>query len=504
MDVGLGWLGVAIGLAGCLATYRMASGAPGDAESAGRARMAAGFTLILTLLFWAVSMQTRTPFSPGQRMGLGFLIGGVIGALALLLAYRLSSAEMDPRRARLAAHSQAFLALFGASLTYSIFHGDPQTALIGFAVGAVMAGILGYYSLGSPSAEYAETWSVMAITIAAGIWLSVAHFDSIEQRLWWPLAILIGSTVLVASYVATELSSLGGLQQRLRGLIPPLVLIAVILGLTAIYSARIVHDWALFGVVAVGMAIAMLASWLGAKLAASENGADGLDAASGVVLLAVAFAVATFKIWSGLGIALGLLAAWPIALFLAGSGERTRALRGFLSLGLVVLLFRLFLERYRSDIGTADLRIHYTFIGALLGAIIPFTFVSTLSRMRSLAEPGARAEARIAFIGLMAALSPILLYLVWDIKVVLGLVFGLTAAVAFLLMVRLSRDESILAKCSIALLAIGSQLAAITFMGPLTQFELTRCARISVLIAIVLIAAVWLVLTAIWSARRSR
>jgi hypothetical protein len=239
-------------------------------------------------------------------------------------------------------------------------------------------------------------------------------------------------------------------------------------------------------------------------LAASENGADGLDAASGVVLLAVAFAVATFKLWSGLGIALGLLAAWPVALFLAGSGERTRALRGFLILGLVILLFRLFLERYHSDIGAADLRIHYTFIGALLGAIIPFTFISTLSRMRSLAEPGTRVEAQIAFIGLIAALSPILLYLVWDIKVVLGFVFGLTAAIAFLLMVGLSRDESILARCSVALLVIGSQLAAITFTGPLTQLELTRGVRILVLAVIVLIAAVWLVMTAIWSARRAR
>lgn len=478
-------------------------------------RVTSGFTLILTLLFWAVAMQKRLPFSPGQRLGLGFLIGGVTGVLAQLISGRLARmtpAESSDRQTQLASHSVAFLALFGASLTYSLFHGDPQTALIGFSVGAVMAGILYYYSQDSDSASarYAETWAILGITLAMGVWLSVAHFNNDAQRMWWPLPILIGSTVLIASYVAAELRSLVKLQSnpRLGAILPGLVLVVIILGLSAIYSWRLFHDWALFGVVAVGIVIAGITAWLGSRLSAAQDGSAGLDVASGVVLLTVAFAVAAFKLWSGLGIVLGLLAAWPVALLQSGTGDaadkKSRALSGFLALGLVILLFRLFVERYRIEVGTADLRIHYTFIGALLGAILPFTFISTLARMRAADEPGARPVAQVAFIGLIAALSPVLLFLVWDIKVVLGFVFGLSAGMAFLIMSSLSGDESLLSRKSIALLAIGSELAAIVFTGPLVQFELTRAVRISVLGGIVLIAAVWLMLTGIRSARRSR
>lgn len=514
MDVGLGWLGVVIGLAGCIVTYGMASGAAavGDDESRRRVRSVAGLTLLVALVFWAVAMQTRLPFSPGQRLGMGFLIGGIAGALAQMLAYRLAATGQDDQQRRLAMHSVAFFALFGASLTYSIFHNDPQTAVLGFAVGAVMSGILAYYSrdMESPAGVYAEAWSILSITIAVGIWLSVAHFNSIEQRNWWPLPILIASTILIASYIGTELSSFGRLQGRpgLSKMLPTVAVIVIILGLTAIYSARIVQDWALLTVVAVGMAIAGIATWLASKLNVAQDGAAGLDVASAVVLLTVAFAVAAFKLWSGLGIAVGLLAAWAIALFQFGTGEaagmKSRTLRGVLALGLVILLFKVFVERYHSEIGSADLRIHYTFIGALLGAILPFTFVSTLARMRSSAESNTMLIAQVASIGLAAALSPLLLFMVWDIKVVLGFVFGLAAAIAFLLMVGLSKEDSLLSRESISLLAVGAQLSAIVFTAPLIEIELTRMVRISMLGAVVLVAAVWLVLTGIWSARRSR
>ncbi len=510
MDIGLGWLGVAIGLVGAIVTYRMASGVSagetgGGADIRRRSRWAAGFTLALTLIFWAITMQNRAPFSPGQRLGLGFLIGGVSGTLAQLLSCRLAlaSADSSDRQARLALHSVTFLALFGASLTYSLFHGDPQTAMIGFAVGAVMAGILQYYSQDRESSVvgYAEVWTVFAVTIAVAVWLSVAHFSSIDLRNWWPLPILLGSTALVSNFVATELRSIG----KGRTVLPGLALVIMVLGLSAIYASRIVHEWSLLWVAAVGLALAGITAWLASRLDVAEEASAGMDTASAVVLLTVAFTVAAFKLWSGLGIALGLLAAWPVAIFASESEKgKSKALLGFLGLGLVILLSRLFVVAYRVEVGTADLRIHYTFIGALLGAIIPFTFVSVLARMKASAKTDAKLIMQVAFIGLVAALAPVLLYLMWDIKVVLGLVFGLTAAIAFMMMVGLSREESLLKELSVVPLVIGSQLAAVLFTGPLVRFELTRMVRISMVGGVALVAVVWLVTSGIWSARRSR
>lgn len=510
MNVGLGWLGVAVGLVGCIATYKMAA-ASGETAEAGevrqKTRSAAVFVFLLTLVFWAISMQKRLPFSPGQGLGLGFLIGGITGAMAILLSCRLgllNLAQGSERQTRLASLSPAFLSLFAASLTYSIFHGYPQPALIGFSIGAAMAGILSYYSLDSEDKGgiYAEGWAILSVTISAGIVLAVAHFNSSILRSWWPIPILLATVVLVASFIETELASLGGIRQRpkLSRAVSVLTCPLLVLILMYIYSASLLLDPALLAVVAVGILFAAIISWLAIRSSLAEDGSSSLDAASAAILLVVAFTVAAFKLWAGLGIALGLIAAYSIAL--RGFGSVNRAWRGILSLGLVILLFRLFVEQYRGDLGTADLRIHYTFIGAMLGALLPFMFASALARLRSGEPSDRRILVSVALMGLIAALSPILLYMVWDIKVVLGFVFGLSAAIAFMLLANLSTSgENVLfGRYSIALLAIGSQLTAIQFIGPLSEVGFTRAVRILILAAVVVISAVWVG----FSARRAR
>ena len=528
MSIWLGWLGVGIGLAGCIAIYLMAFAISKPVEATGegilrrRVQLVAGFALLLTVVFWAVAMQRRAPFSPGQTLGWGFLIGGVTGALADLLSFRLgllsiSAASSRPRR--LAVHSIVFFSLFAVSLTYSIFHGYPQMALTGFAIGAVMATILYYHALNSEPAlpgVYTEVWAVFGVSTAIGTVFAVQHFNQLSLRMWWSLPILLATTVSVASYVGTEL----GLGARLRekpGLsysLSALTAVALVAGLSAIYSWRIVGDWRFLGVVAVGIGVAAIVAWLAASLNRGENRAAGLDVASASVLLVIAFVVACFKLWAGLGIALGLVAAWSVVLPALGSPELTglsRALRGILSLGLVVLLFRLFIERYRSDLGSTDLQVHYTFVGAMLGAVLPFMFISSLARLKRLTDSDETGSTgiwmllEVGSIGLVAAASPILLYLIWEMKAVLGFVFGLAAAVAFLLLVRLSdeREGSLFGSCSIALLAIGSQLAAVQFVGPLIELDLTRAARILILAAVVLVGVLWFAVTGILAARRA-
>lgn len=512
MDIGLGWLGVGVGLAGCLATYWMAVSA-GDRVTPARSRAPAGLTVVLTLILWAITMQRRPPFSEGQALGLGFLIGGITGALAILLSSRFEAGSARIRT--LATNSTALLALFGVSLTYSIFHGNPQDALIGFSIGAVMAAILGYYSEkveDQPSALYIEAWAFFGVTLAAGVVLAVSHFNQSALRIWWPLPILLATTVCIASYVASELAARS--KDRPAYGYSALVAAVLVIGLSAVYSWKIVSSWQLLEVAAVGIGVGAIAAWLSALLDRSKDSPGGLEISAVIILLVMAFVVVAFKLWSGLGIAIGLIAAWSLALAGVGDWGRdgveestssTRPLSPVLSLGAVLLLFRLFIELHRGSLRGGDLRVHYTFVGAMLGVVIPFLLASSLLRLKN-SNGGSRVLASVCLIGLLAAASPILLFLIWDVQVVTGLMFGLTAAVAFFLMVRLASDgESGILPCSsIALLVMGAQLVAIQFIRPLMEVELTRGIRIWTLGGTLVVLIIGLAITAFVSARRER
>ncbi|MGC8861652.1 MAG: hypothetical protein ACP5R5_02635, partial [Armatimonadota bacterium] len=145
METGLGWFGAAAGAVGFVLTFAISrlSGevrAAVQADECRRARLEAGLTALLTLIFWWVAMRSGPPFSRGQTLAYGFLIGGISSALMCLAAYWLGvgSTAGPPLARHLAYYAPAFLALGSVSFTYAIFHAYPSHAVTGFAIGAVM------------------------------------------------------------------------------------------------------------------------------------------------------------------------------------------------------------------------------------------------------------------------------------------------------------------------------------------------------------------------------
>jgi hypothetical protein len=369
-----------------------------------------------------------------------------------------------------------------------------------------------------------QAWALFAVTLAVSTVLAVQHFDTSVQRLWWPLPILMGVTVIVAGLVATGIGSVRSLDTRPGASVALSCLIASVLAiaLSLVFAWRLVQSWQLLEVSVVGIGCAAVAAWLIASMLQKRDGAWGLDAASACVLLVVAFAVITFKLWSGLGVGIGLVAAWAVALpLLALRGEGNddslaRAISTVLFVWLSILLYRLFVEVYRPQMG-ADLRVHYTFVGALIGAILPFVFASSIHRLRDCARAreGLRGDlcalAGAASLGLFAAASPKVLYLVWEMKAVLGFIFGLVASGAFLLMAQLfqqgapgERRGPSLADYSPGLLVIGAQLVAIQFTMLFVAVETTRAMQIWALAAAAVIAVAWFVILGISSRRSAR
>lgn len=535
MEIGFAWLGLGIGAVGVFVGYLTAAGSASPMDYAQlqgarrRAWLLAEFTLALTLIAWALSMRKTVPFSPGQTLGCGFLIGGIAGTLAGVLAFRyesfLSTTQRVNHKASQAALSMAFFGLFGVSLTFLIFHSYPQMALIGFSIGVAMAAILRYFVQSVRSDRPSimiELWAILAIALSASIVLAVYHFDKDSLRTWWSLPILIGSSVCVATYIGLEVGSLKRFEESplTRYSISAAIASVLTIGLSAVYSAYVVQSWQLFGTVAVGIGIFAVIAWLVVCFVRDDSGPGALEAASAAVLLVIAGAVVSFKIWSGLGIGIGLIAASGIlipsmTLHSEHESHLAKAFLTSLALGLAIVLFRLFIETYRYDLGSADLRIHYTFVGALLGAIAPFIFVSSLMRLGILAGNDESASVDlcavlgVAAIGLLAAASPLVLFAIWQIKAVLGFVFGLIAAQAFLLMVQLfdsSTEQRSASRrfYSVSLLTIGAQLVAVQFTRPLVEWESTRATRIWVLAIAAGIALVWLLATGIVAKRQTR
>ena len=109
-----------------------------------------------------------------------------------------------------------------------------------------------------------------------------------------------------------------------------------------------------------------------------------------------------------------------------------------------------------------------------------------------------------------AAVSPIVFYLVWGIKAVLGFVFGLIAAEAFLFLAQLyqaagssDRRGVSIAEYSIVLFVVAGELTAIQFVEPLLDLEMTRAAKIWALGVAVLVGLAWFGVTAIAARRRA-
>ncbi len=540
MDVGLGWTGVGVGAAGFVLAYLMASAAArgertADPEDTRRAWFAAGLTLVLTVVFWAIGMRTRDPFSLGQTLVWGFLIGGLAGTVMCVLSCRFSRLAAGSLRANsIAMNSTIFFALFAAALTYTLFHSYPINAMIGFAMGAVMAGIL--RTLTRVAGETKEdwtmhAWAIFSTLVAAGTVLSFEHFDDSTKRWWWPLAILMATTVAVASLVANEIAARrrdtasqaedrpagSGASAALAGLVACLIT----LGLTAIYSWRLFHSWSLLEVAAVGVGMAALSAWMIA-VSSRRNSTWGIDSATGCLMLVVGFIVVTFKLWSGLGIAIGLIAAWSVlipvlALRRPGDDETLpKGLSYVLLLGLAALLFRIFIE-HGSGLSGGELRVHYTFIGAIIGAMLPLMLASSAYRISDCVHRRQGvwsivwALAGAVSLAVIAVAAPIVIYLIWETKAVLGLMFGLVVSCAFLLLTYLfhagappdQRGVS-LADRSPALLLLGAQLAAIQFTWPLQEIETTRLLRAEVLGVAAVLALAWFLVTGICSSRGER
>jgi hypothetical protein len=219
-------------------------------------------------------------------------------------------------------------------------------------------------------------------------------------------------------------------------------------------------------------------------------------------LLTLLCGLVAFKFLGGFGFALMLLAAWGLVVLAAGGSvarggsepgaAATRLGLCAIAFGLGYLLLRLFLEAHGGEAAEEQLGVHYTAVGALLGALIPFLLAAH-----------AGSIWRMMSAGVVAAAAPGVVIVIWGAKAATGFLAGLALAPALLLVLiplaSASAEAGPLEELvrswgrRLPLLSVAMGMAAVQFSDlVLPLYQMARLHKIIVVAAAAAVFLLWL------------
>ncbi len=355
------------------------------------------------LLCFLATLPTSPPFSTGQRLGWGILIGG---AFALLAAW------MGRTPTKSYATSVCAWATLGVGLTYWRFRSYPDDALGGFALAACLT----HFFVGQETGEerrgkeeplpppyhspLANVYLISTVALVAALLLAQEHysgrrFRGIAEPLWNVFPLTLPALGLVAGVLAQAARRV----QRQRTWVgATLGVLAVLLffgGGAWWLTRRTFGAPSLFLPVATGIISAMVLAFLvsGVQGLKRENvltfeettpdlpqppqsGGALLPYAALAVLIVLFTYLNCIRFLSGYGAALGALA--MLIFFVAvdtlseATSDKLRHALPLTSAMVIAALFRIFLESYHTDYHRVSLYTHYVFMGLAAGVLVPW------------------------------------------------------------------------------------------------------------------------------------
>ncbi len=491
------------------------------------------FLLVGIVLLFLLTVPSFPPFSPGMTLGWGFLLGSLLGFGVLFTAVRAVGV--------LAA------AALGPALLLLIFHGYPNEALIGCALGALFVaaasaavlrplaatgeetvtledddtGWTRRATLGS--ARGVEMYALVSVAIAVGARLAIDHFDkpstvAIEKSYWAFPAIMVAAGMLAAILLAHEWQ---GKWQRWGALLNGAGAAAIAVLVTAVLQLRLLTklDWTLplYGLLAFTF---LLAVFTRERQVDAGEDSRPVPLAFASALLALAVIAVAFQRLQGYGEVLALL---PALLLLAivtldthGTQEPVGDALGIggVSIMLLLALYRLFVEKVGHG-WTLDFQQQYDFFALLLGAGACFALLAFaaqgLTRTQRAREAGKDPMrvllARTVLLGVLLALTPPVLAALWGVKAVGAFLAGLIVgeAVWMLLaawMVGKERERILLAAPH--LFFIAAAVIAVQFTHLALAADFSRLDKLIIAGTILLVLLSWIFVDALAGARGAR
>jgi hypothetical protein len=487
MALALAGIGLGVGLLVALVSYLLPTtgsgrGAPPD-RGAHRPALLAG--LGLTVLLYLLTLPTSGHFSPGQRLGQGFLIGGVLGLLAAFGSARLKRGEQSywPYASVLCLS----LALSAVSLTFLLFSHNPEDALLGCALGlGLVAGVF-RATQGEEISAPLEAGAVLGATLVAGCLLSLYHFDTRVQAGWWPYALVLASAWLLGAAMLYTWGA--GLAKAGKPVLPVLLATAALgLVLTVLVGHLLANHLgttgALLPLLLTGVVAGALLLWLRESQPAGAAAAlYRLRAAALSALVVVFLLILSFKLQQAFGTAVALLALWAVAIAPMVRGAGFSSLLPLLTLGANFLLLRLFLERIGAGPSDVSPDLHYTLVGLILGALLPTVYASLQERL---------GMGRMVLLGLVTLATPVVVVALWGPDAAVGLLAGLVVGPALALLLGQALPGPWIAPAG--LISLGMGLVMVQFGASLSLlYQLPRVDKALLAGGVALLLVIWVV-----------
>jgi len=502
-----------------------------EMPAAGKRRLLI-FLLISILLLFLFTTPSLPPFSPGMTLGWGFLLGSLLGVGVLFSAMGVVGV--------LAA------AALGPALLLLIFHGYPNEALMGGALGALLvaaaaAAVLRPFAAAkeqiADSEQYdtsgqqygvlagargVEMFALLSVTIAVGARLAISHFGkpatvAVEKSYWAFPAILVSAGMLAAILLAHEWK---GPWQRWGTLLNGAGAAIVAVLVTAAVQLRLLPelDWTLplYGLLAFAF---LLAVFTRERQLDVEEEVRPVTLAFASALLALAVIAVAFQQLHGYGEVLALLPALLLlAIVTLDTRGRREPLRDALGIGgvsimLLLALYRLFLEQVHGWM--LDFQQQYDLFALLLGAGACFALLAFAAQGMTRAQracelgkdPLRLLLGRTVLLGVLLALVPLALAALWGVKAVGAFLAGLIVGEAVWMMLAawmVGKEQQRVLLAAPHLFFVAAALITVQFSHFTLSADFSRISKLIIAGAILLALLIWIFVDALTGARRTR
>lgn len=416
------------------------------------------------------------------------LIALAIAALAAFVLDRKGDSPTEPRRLELVAPA-LFLTLTGVAALLLRPHAEGVgSGWIGIAVGTLASTVAAMVSRreGSiaplalavatsaavhPLGELAQLGTIVGFGV--GAWFGRAPGGESAAVM---AAFVIGTDLLAAQASALGVAATAGSALGL-GTVVALLLAGfapdkrwvrgaagavVTLGAGALVGQSLGRLASIAGVVAMGVLAAIVVHLLSEE---SDEG-DSIRPLLGV-LVVLGLATAAFGIEKGLG--MGMAGAATVATLLAFGTPR--GILVFAPL-MVLVLYRVFRERYPDSSRAIDIGQHYAMVGLALGIVLPL--------LASVWSDRTRAGVAFSLWGLLLVAAPIPVAAILGPKGAIGFLLGL----GFAAVVQSLRAGSSLASASLAASVAGATAMSYGWLDPLLALTRSEKLRMFAFIAI--------------------
>ncbi|MDQ7839910.1 MAG: hypothetical protein RDU83_02650 [bacterium] len=422
------------------------------------------------VLIAALTIPGRALWPAGQGWGHGAVLGGLAALLAGWVALPAGNAT-SRSRGMAAIVASYFAAVAAAAGVLLWLRPTLVDSLIGAASGWLLVSLilaLGAIRVPGPaSADTASSGLAPSTLLAAGTGFAVTLFATAamghyrdtaasEGAEWSIAAVILAAGVPLIVLVTGLLASAGrggaSRSGRSSGALWTLLGALLLAALAYIVGQHILMQPRFVLAAAVGLVAPFILWWLTSEgmreaRGGSRSPANGLPVDVALAALVVLGAtVASFYLLIGYGVGVMLVAAWlPAGVVLAlgvgrapeGGGPAQEAvsdpaarITSLLTLGVIVLLYRLFLQRFQTDLSGAVLTDHFAIFTLIAGAVAPSLLAGMLSSGGGGGESPGRGLMRLLFVLVVALALPGALLVLWGARAAIGLLAGLALSCA--------------------------------------------------------------------------